>query len=1524
MRLLKLRIAGFGKLSDCMVDFTPGFNLVYGPNESGKSTLQRAILALLYGFWGEGSITRSRSVDFDALRPWDTKTPYAGSLSYRLDTGAVFEIQRTFAPKQSTKLLRLPDGTDVSSDYPHESRGRLYFGQAQWGMSKEVFESTCFVRQAELAIAQNSASAITDTLMRFAASASADTTTSAAVALLDQALRDQVGTERAWTKPLARARQRVRELEDERRQAEQRQREARALLEQRKQIEEHRDRLGHETLRLRALRLLAEQQLVQDRLLRAQAADSEVRRWAAIVTDLELWADFPVALRDTVLDLRAQRSRLKRDVVSREPKARRDQDERDRLAAKIADLEQQIALLADAQDTVVSAARRIDELEALHQATTSQERVAVERYEQARQAYETLEADAAAGKEDLAPLIALGYEGLAAMEEQLKTAAGALEQASDDLDAAKRVWDAWDTDEDLLALLPQDSEDALRRVPPKGALTYVPEWAEVRTQAERSSALAQKARRLRYLCRLTERSALRSWLAAIEQAEEEAEHWLIERNRLQAWSGFGVRHEAIQALQAQREDAMHEYREVDRRIEETASVRQSVITRLREIDAQLQSFGGHRLDTSRLPTVLSLEAQWRTLCESQCDAEQRYRQAESTAHELGRRLQDLEKQLGPRSVLGLPELERMRESVLSVSEQLRDANAQADVSKEEWSRVGLSEDRFAMVTRTAQTIESGALAPSYRKGCAGFLHRGQPPQEPMPVEITVYRQALPIHERMLNARRELEAVAESWAQTQVDISERSQITADELLDAKTYGLLRESMERRDSLKRDVDHQQAVLADARIGADKARERRQRVQEQLRAELAQLGLRETDMDLGAAVRRYATYCEQAGEARTLNAERSGLLAQAQAAQGDLDLLEQKRRGLSEIEDELADALAERLGSLPQEASGVGEMGVRAADSIELSARQAQKDIDAQLAIYQQHIDSWQLHVGADTRYHRALEALAATFSEGLLVESGPSGARLAKKGIKAQLSVAEADIARAIETQPEWAQLEADQTTRAYQEEMSRVEEDQLATVQALSTSKQILQNKLEVLRRDHGEMQRQRARRDQARQRLDALRTDACDRLGDLARGSELDFTSLRNRLSAALGRQAELRRQRQSLDDRRSEVDTVRGERLRVEADLRAELARVGISDGDLLASVAAYREQCDKKQQLDTLEHDRDRVIAEHRGLSDAISVWESSYRNMADIEQRLGRLLAEAGADVAALPLDEALEEFEAHTAKQREWSEANVQYEYAVHLRDSTLGEQTIDSLEQAVKGLSAQLQAARMSRPELLQLRATQSSDEYASLQHQMQQELLDRETELDGLRQKITAQAQQGAHLAELDEEIARARESLRSLEALRDTLTRAHEELIAATQEYQKQFAPKLASVLSEGLSVTTAGRYRQVKVDPQTLDVRLVEPDYGRLVDSSNLSAGTRDIVYLFLRVAIAMLMSGQETPPLILDDPLTQCDRDRQLRLLEYLARLAGTLQILYFTKDESIKDWFEGQLASEPVHRCHITGL
>ncbi len=106
MKLHELRVEGFGKLIDRTFEFHPHVNVIWGPNEGGKSTLSAALVAALFGV--------GRKEPREAWRPW-SGTRYAAALRYSLDDGRSFEVQRDFSDPKSARVYD-ENGNDVSAE----------------------------------------------------------------------------------------------------------------------------------------------------------------------------------------------------------------------------------------------------------------------------------------------------------------------------------------------------------------------------------------------------------------------------------------------------------------------------------------------------------------------------------------------------------------------------------------------------------------------------------------------------------------------------------------------------------------------------------------------------------------------------------------------------------------------------------------------------------------------------------------------------------------------------------------------------------------------------------------------------------------------------------------------------------------------------------------------------------------------------------------------------------------------------------------------------------------------------------------------------------------------------------------------------------------------------------------------------------------------------------------------------------------------------------------------------------------
>lgn len=313
MQLETISIVGFGRLTNAEFSFHPGINLIVGPNEAGKSTLLQAIFAMLYGFYDSGATKSSRRELMSVFQPWGTTGEYRASLTFSLADRQRYRVERNFGNRMKTSVYLLPHKQDVSGRFRSDSQGRLYFADDLLGMNRTVFENTCCLRQSELVKLEDSATAIADAIMGLATAGAGDANSTQAIGLLETMLRDEIGSPRAWTKPLAIAQSELKRLGQAVATATERQEQMWSIV---REINQYEDRIAHLTAmkeRQEYLKLLAEQVERRQARARIDQVQQDVDHQRKIVAELQRYSSAPVYLLDDLMrytnrwaDLKAQ------------------------------------------------------------------------------------------------------------------------------------------------------------------------------------------------------------------------------------------------------------------------------------------------------------------------------------------------------------------------------------------------------------------------------------------------------------------------------------------------------------------------------------------------------------------------------------------------------------------------------------------------------------------------------------------------------------------------------------------------------------------------------------------------------------------------------------------------------------------------------------------------------------------------------------------------------------------------------------------------------------------------------------------------------------------------------------------------------------------------------------------------------------------------------------------------------------------------------------------------------------------
>ncbi len=162
----KLLLKDFGKFNNKEIDLKPGLNLIYGANESGKSTVKEFIVGMLYGIEKARGL-KARLDDYELRKPLNGRG-FSGKAYIKKDDKNYF-VERSFLRhNRRVKAMDINSGRELDLRNTNSLQGTLF------ELDKNTYENTLCIGEHGAAPGRELATEMGNYLANLATTGSAD------------------------------------------------------------------------------------------------------------------------------------------------------------------------------------------------------------------------------------------------------------------------------------------------------------------------------------------------------------------------------------------------------------------------------------------------------------------------------------------------------------------------------------------------------------------------------------------------------------------------------------------------------------------------------------------------------------------------------------------------------------------------------------------------------------------------------------------------------------------------------------------------------------------------------------------------------------------------------------------------------------------------------------------------------------------------------------------------------------------------------------------------------------------------------------------------------------------------------------------------------------------------------------------------------------------------------------------------------------------------------------------------------
>ena len=258
MKINKIKINSYGKLKEKEVKLKEEINIIYGKNESGKSTLLNFIVNSFYGI-SKNKKGKEYS-DVEKYTPW-LGEEFSGKLEYELNNKNKYEIYRDFK-KKNPKIFN-ENMEDISKEFNiDKSKGNEFFYE-QTKVDEELFLSTVVVGQQEVKLGKQEQNILVQKIANLVGTGDDNVSYKRAIDRINRRLLDEIGTQRSREKPINIINKKIEDLEKKKQELEKYEDIKYEIEENKNKLEEEISDLNNKNNLLKEIKIINEKEKIE-------------------------------------------------------------------------------------------------------------------------------------------------------------------------------------------------------------------------------------------------------------------------------------------------------------------------------------------------------------------------------------------------------------------------------------------------------------------------------------------------------------------------------------------------------------------------------------------------------------------------------------------------------------------------------------------------------------------------------------------------------------------------------------------------------------------------------------------------------------------------------------------------------------------------------------------------------------------------------------------------------------------------------------------------------------------------------------------------------------------------------------------------------------------------------------------------------------------------------------------------------------------------------------------------------------